>query len=110
MATGAEKRSPWAIWPISYADQGDLPRAVEHYEQQISIARAIGDRKSEATGAWNLGLIYKQRGDYVLALPLLQVLVMYEREIGHPDTEERARWFAALQQSVAENSELNGSK
>lgn len=56
----------------------------------MAISREIGERRGEGLQSWNLGLAYAQQGDYAQAARHMQVLVDYEREIGHPDAEADA--------------------
>lgn len=39
-----------------YSEAGQLTRAIEHYEQALTIARELGDRQAKATRLQNLGL------------------------------------------------------
>ncbi|HFD40778.1 MAG TPA: tetratricopeptide repeat protein [Anaerolineae bacterium] len=79
----------------AYLSLGDARRAVEFYEQALDIAREIGDRRNEAIHSWNLGLLYEE-SDPARAAALMEVRVIYEREIGHPDAEEDARRLAQV--------------
>ncbi len=85
---------------LAYADLGEPRRAIEHYEQARAIAREIGDRVGEANTCWYSGLIYEQEGDLARAADLMQVLVDYERSIGHPDSEKYAAHLAALRARI----------
>jgi tetratricopeptide (TPR) repeat protein len=84
----------------AYADLGETRRAIEFYEQQLVIVREIGDRRGEALGSWNLGDEYAKLGDLARAAALMQVLVDYEQEIGHPAAAEDAERVAALRGRV----------
>ena len=46
-----------------YANRGDLPRAIEHDEQALAIARELGDRRAEAARLQNLGLALLRLAD-----------------------------------------------
>ena len=74
---------------IAYKNLGEPQRAIELYEQWLAIAREIGDRLGEARASWNLGLALESQGELARAAELMQVLVEYEKAIGHPDAEAR---------------------
>ena len=42
------------------------------------------------------------QGDYARAAELMQILVDFEREIGHPDAEKHAQWLAEVRGKVRE--------
>ena len=69
---------------------GNPRRAIQFYEQQLIIAREIGNLQGEALGSWNLGLAYEKAGEFDKAITALEVCVNFERSIGHPDTEKYA--------------------
>jgi hypothetical protein len=77
-----------------------MEEVITHYEQALAIARAIGDRRGEASHCWNLGLLYEET-DPARAAALMQVSVDFEREIGHPDAEADAAWVRALRARAA---------
>lgn len=61
----------------TYADLGDARKAIEHYEQRLSIAREFGERRGEANVCW--------RSD--------EVCIDFEREIWHPDAEKNDNYL-----------------
>jgi len=67
-----------------------------------AIAREIGDRRGEGIHAWNLGLLYEKQGGYASAAELMQILVDFEREIGHADAEKDAQRLAEVRGKVRE--------
>ncbi|MDH5508175.1 MAG: tetratricopeptide repeat protein [Anaerolineae bacterium] len=75
---------------ISYKKMGQVEKAKAHYEQAVEILRVLGDVAGEANASWNLGLIFEERGELALAIDAMQVLVDYEREIGHPLADQDA--------------------
>jgi tetratricopeptide (TPR) repeat protein len=83
----------------AYSALGEVARAIEYYEQALTIAREIGDRRGEAFTSWNLGLLYED-SDPARAVELMSVCVDYERWISHPDAEADAEQVAALLASV----------
>jgi tetratricopeptide (TPR) repeat protein len=79
---------------------GQVEQAIAYYQQALAIAREIGDRRGEGNHAWNLGLVYEKQGDYAQAAALMQILVDYEREIGHPDAEKDAQYLAKVREKA----------
>ena len=69
---------------------GEPRKAIEFLEQAVRILQEIGDRSLEGTHSWNLGDELVKQGERERGLALMQVLVDYERELGHPDAEEHA--------------------
>ena len=73
----------------AYAILGETDKAADCYLQSIAIAQATGDRRGEANSSWNGGLLLEEQGEYARAADLMQVLVDYWCEIGHPEAERR---------------------
>jgi len=48
---------------LAHGVLGETRRAIEHYEQSLSIMREIGDRLVEGTTLGNLGVAYKDLGE-----------------------------------------------
>ncbi|HQP61867.1 MAG TPA: hypothetical protein PKX41_11725, partial [Anaerolineaceae bacterium] len=69
--------------------------------EALKIMRKIGDRRGEGNASWNLGLIDEKQGDLVRAVALMQVLVDYERAIGHPDAEKHAARVEEIRRPMA---------
>ncbi len=80
----------------AYGDLGQSEQAITCYQQALAIAQEAGDRRSEALHKWNLGLLYAE-SDPAQAVLLMNALVTYEREIGHPDAEADAERLAQIQ-------------
>ncbi len=55
-----------------------------------------GVRPREATTCWKVGQCYESFRDLARAAELMQVLVDYERELGHPAAEKHAADVTAL--------------
>jgi tetratricopeptide (TPR) repeat protein len=90
---------------VAYASLGEIHRAIEFYEKRLNIAHRIGDRRGEAVDSWNLGKEIEKAGKLSQAVFLMQILVDYEREIGHSDAEKHAARVEALRARIAaENS------
>jgi hypothetical protein len=77
-----------------------MRRAIDFFEQDLAVAREIGDRQGETITSWNLGLAYEQLGDIASAIEAMQRHVDYEREIGHPDAVPHAAMVEALRQRL----------
>jgi len=88
---------------VAYKKLGETRLAIEYYEQRLAIAGEIGHWQGEANTSWNLGLAIEQEGDFARAAGLMQILVDYLRELGHPDADKRAVRVAALRTRIAES-------
>ncbi len=83
----------------AYWSAGEPQHAIGFLEQSMKISREIGDRQAEANAAWNLGSISLEKGD-IAGTGLMQILVDYKREIGHPDAERDAAHIEALRARI----------
>jgi tetratricopeptide (TPR) repeat protein len=72
---------------LCYDSLGDYQKAIEHHQQQLDIAREIGDRQGEANSLGNLGLCYDSLGDYQKAIEHHQQQLDIAREIGNRQGE-----------------------
>jgi tetratricopeptide (TPR) repeat protein len=61
---------------------GDARKAIEFYEQYLSIAREIGDRRGEGNALGNLGNAYADFGDARKAIEFYEQQLIIVREIG----------------------------
>jgi tetratricopeptide (TPR) repeat protein len=61
---------------------GDYPRAIDHHQQSLAIAREIGDRIAEGASLGNLGNCYHSLGNYPRAIDHHQQSLAIAREIG----------------------------
>jgi tetratricopeptide (TPR) repeat protein len=66
----------------AYSALGDVPRAIEHYEQALAISREIGDRRGEGTWLGNLGSAYNDLGEGGRAIEHYEQALAVAREIG----------------------------
>jgi tetratricopeptide (TPR) repeat protein len=85
---------------LAYAALGDACQAIDFYQQALVIAREIGDRRGEANRSWNLEDELAKQGELARAIELMQVLVDFEREIGHPNAEKHAAVVDELRQRL----------
>jgi len=67
---------------LAYADLGDARKAIEFYEQYLSIAREIGDRRGEGAALGYLGSAYYSLGDARKAIEFYEQALVISREIG----------------------------
>jgi hypothetical protein len=66
----------------------------------LAIAREVGDRQGEGIACWNLGVMLSRLGRNRDAIPLLEVLVAFKREIDHPDAEKDAALVEQIRQGI----------
>jgi tetratricopeptide (TPR) repeat protein len=71
-------------------DLGDYPRAIDHHQQSLAIARDIGNRQGERTALGNLGNCYYSLGDYPRAIDHHQQSLAIARDIGNRQGEGNA--------------------
>ena len=69
---GREQRRYEALWlnqlALQQLDQGYWKEALKNFEQALVITKEIGERKGEGAILNNIGLIYKNLGEYTKAL------------------------------------------
>ena len=70
-------------------------QAREAFGKCIAIAQEIGDARSEARCAWELGLLTIDV-NLQQAIALMSICVDYERRVGHPDAEADATYVAEI--------------
>jgi hypothetical protein len=80
----------------AYAALGEAARAIGYCEQALPVLQAIGDRQGEAICCWNLGEKLEKQDALARAVALMQGLVDFYRELGHPRTEERTAELARV--------------
>ena len=62
--------------------QGDYASARVLYEESLTIARELEDKKGIALSLGNLGIVAKEQGDYALARSLYEESLALRRELG----------------------------
>jgi tetratricopeptide (TPR) repeat protein len=67
---------------LAYAALGDARKAIEFYEQYLSIAREFGDRRGEGNALGNLGIAYADLGHARKAIEFYEQALTIAREIG----------------------------
>ena len=65
------------------------------YEQELVIAREIGDRRGEGNALGNLGVAYKNLGEVRKAIEFYEQRLVIAREIGDRRGEGNALWNSA---------------
>ncbi|MBK9285417.1 MAG: tetratricopeptide repeat protein [Sphingobacteriaceae bacterium] len=66
----------------TYKSQGDIPKALENFNNSLKICEEIGDKKEIATLLNNLGVIYFYQGDIQKALEQYARSLKIREEIG----------------------------
>ena len=72
--------------------RGDMAAARAYYEEQVRVARAIGDRLGEADGAFNLAHTLTITGETDPAAALLDGAGSLYTELGHERGQARVDW------------------
>ena len=65
-----------------YDDQGDIPKALEHYHKSLKIREEIGDKNGIAMSLNNIGIIYDDQGDIPKALECYHKSLKILEELG----------------------------
>ena len=73
---------PGAILGLAHADLGQPQRAIDFYQQRLTIAREIGDRRGEGNALGNLGNAYADLGQPQRAIDFYEQRLSIAREIG----------------------------
>lgn len=73
---------------LSYADLGELPKAIEYLQQALDIHRQIGYHQGEASQLNNLGVAYRDLGKREKALACFQQALDIFEAIGLPRESE----------------------
>jgi tetratricopeptide (TPR) repeat protein len=69
---------------------GDYPKAIDLYEQALTIAQEIVNRQAEATVLTNLGICHRNLGQTQEAIELYQQVLAIDREFGDREGEATA--------------------
>jgi tetratricopeptide (TPR) repeat protein len=78
----------------AYSDLGEPGRAIELYNQQLVIAREIGDRRGEGNALFNTSLRLDQLGDRPHAIANAKAALKIRVEIEDPNAEKVRRKLA----------------
>ena len=66
----------------AYRNLGEVTRAIEYYQQWLTIAREIDDRRGEGNALGNLGNAYADQGEVTRAIEYYQQYLTIARAIG----------------------------
>jgi tetratricopeptide (TPR) repeat protein len=66
----------------AYLHQGNYPEAIDHFQDSLSLRKAIGDTQGVATLYNNLGVVHYFKGDYEEARPFYEKSFTIKKEIG----------------------------
>jgi len=68
---------------MMYQNLGDYQKALDYYQQALTIDRKIGDKGGEGADLMNIGVVYDNMGYYQKALDYYQQALTIDREIGY---------------------------
>ena len=66
---------------------GEFEKAIEFYQQALSIMKEVGNKDSEGTVYMNLGCAYGSLGDFKTAIKFQQQALSIMKEVGNKDAE-----------------------
>ena len=72
---------------LTYSELGEKQKALDYYQQALSLHQAEGDRSGEASTLHNLGLLYSDLGEQQKALDYYQQALLLRREVGNRSGE-----------------------
>ena len=67
---------------LAYAALGEMRRAIEYYEQALTISREFGDRRDEGNHLISLGIAYAALGEVRRAIEYYKKALAISRVIG----------------------------
>ncbi|MFM6059286.1 MAG: CHAT domain-containing protein, partial [Microcystis aeruginosa] len=67
---------------LVYDDLGEKQKALDYYQQALSLRRAVGDREGEANTLNNIGVVYDDLGEKQKALDYYQQALPLSRAVG----------------------------
>jgi tetratricopeptide (TPR) repeat protein len=79
--------------------------ALECLKQSLAIQQKLGERAGETESSWNLGLTYKDLGDFAKAEEHISQAMKIAEAIGHPSLErflDGLKQVRAARQAVQE--------
>jgi tetratricopeptide (TPR) repeat protein len=68
-----------------YKDQGNYPKALEHYFRGLKMSEELGDEHLQATTLSNIGIVYEEQGDYPKALEYDFKVLKMDEKLGDKD-------------------------
>ncbi len=71
---------------LTYATLGETNRAIEFYQQRLTIEREIGDRRGEGGALWNMSLALDELGERAQAIHHAEQALTIFEQIEDPNT------------------------
>ncbi len=81
---------------LAYRDLGQVEKAIEYYQQALSIDQEIGYRQGEGADLGSLGLAYRDLGQVEKARKYLEEALMIFEAIKSPNADLVRGWLDAL--------------
>jgi tetratricopeptide (TPR) repeat protein len=78
-------------------------RAIQFYEQQLTIAREIGDRRGEGSVLWNMSLVLDQLGKRAKAIHHAEQSLSIREQIEDPNAARVRARLAAWREETNQN-------
>jgi len=75
---------------ISYYIRNDYPRALDYYQQSLTIKEEIADREGVSITLNNIGVIHMKQGNYVQAITWGKKALILSEEINLPGVQRNA--------------------
>jgi tetratricopeptide (TPR) repeat protein len=85
-----------------YDRLGDRQQALTYYRQALPIRREVGDRAGEAVTRYNIALIHRADGNIDEAISELELVVDFDRQVGHPDLASDTAMLEEVRQEQAQ--------
>lgn len=86
-----------------HAQRGEWEQALERFEQSRVIQEEIGDRGGLVGTLFNIARVYEDRERYGEALPLLELVVEVDDQMGHPDLESDREVLERVRRKVQDS-------
>jgi tetratricopeptide (TPR) repeat protein len=86
------------------ADQGDIPKAIALWEQDLEISEQIGDVKGKATTLNNMAGVFAQQGDIPKAIALWEQDLEISEQIG--DIKGKATTLNNMALQIAQQGDI----
>ena len=80
---------------IAYKNLGETRRAIQFYEQRLSIALEMGDRRGEGYALWNMSLALDQLGERAQAIQHAEQALTILEQIEDPNAAKVRAQLAA---------------
>src|SRR5205085_10266539 len=81
---------------LAYISQGEMYRAIEFLEQQLTITREIGDRRGAGAALFNISVALDEFSDRAKAIAHAEAALEIFEPIKSPYAEMVRRWLTAL--------------